>query len=384
MLRGWRPAVVGFALVLTAIAVIAIVLAGHPGSPGPAPSPGTRPAPSRELQPVPDTRPRAVVALGDSLAAGEGAGAYAPGTRGAQGNFCHRSAHAVVQQVTLPGVSKHINLACSGADSADVRRQAARLHRVALRYRVRAVLVTVGANDDPQFAATMLRCIEAWARPSQPPCSATLAEHWSDRLADMIPKVVAALGDVRTAMRTAGYARTDYSLVLTSYPSPLTTGIAPELQDLSGCPFRTADLRWIDTTAVDQLSAALRRAAHRAGARFLDLSHAAEGHEACSHADAPRREWINRLTVDFGLLRRQDSGLHAVAESFHPNATGYAKIAGCVTEFLRSRARQASCVEGPGGQLHPVQLDGSGSRPVTRATPRARGAGGSAAAHRPG
>ncbi|MGH4012462.1 MAG: hypothetical protein ACRDSL_00690 [Pseudonocardiaceae bacterium] len=68
----------------------------------------------------PDLRPIAVVSLGDSTMAGEGAGDCLPGTRGENGNFCHRSAHAQVHQISLPGVSQRINLACSGAGSANV------------------------------------------------------------------------------------------------------------------------------------------------------------------------------------------------------------------------------------------------------------------------
>ncbi|MQA15256.1 MAG: hypothetical protein GEV09_14130 [Pseudonocardiaceae bacterium] len=319
-----------------------------------------------ERRPVPDTRPRAVVGLGDSTIAGEGAGDYAPGTRGADGNFCHRSADSLIYQLELPGVTERINLACSGAHADDIgfarfqrtpgSAQAARLREVALRYRVQAVVVAIGANDDPRFADTMLRCIQAWARRSDPPCSAALAPQWPQRLDAMAPKVAGALADIRAAMRRAGYADGEYTLVLQSYPSPLTENIDPSLQDLSGCPFRTEDLAWVRTRAVPQLSAALREVAEAAGARFLDLSRAAAGHEACSWPAAPSREWINRLRVDFELLRREETGHRALAESFHPNALGYSRIAGCLGEFLRGSRREAACVLGADGALHPVDL----------------------------
>lgn len=321
----------------------------------------SRPAP--DLQPAPpDTRPRAIVALGDSVMSGEGAGDYAPGTRGENGNFCHRSANALVYQLEVPGVTERINLACSGADAADVgfsgpdrspgSAQAERLGQVALRYRVEAVVVTVGANEDPQFADTMLRCIQAWARRSGPSCSDVLAPQWSQRLDAMAPGIAGALADVRTAMRRAGHSDGDYELVLTSYPSPLTEDIVPRLRDLSGCPFRTEDLAWVRTQAVPQLAAALRGVADRAGARFLDLSQAARGHEACTSPGTPSREWINRLRVDFELLRREETGQRALAESFHPNATGHLRIAGCLEEFLRGQRREARCLIDD-GDLHP-------------------------------
>ncbi|MPZ66911.1 MAG: hypothetical protein GEU83_15840 [Pseudonocardiaceae bacterium] len=331
-------------LPVIAVLILAVLVADRP-------VPEQRPA-------LPDTRPQAIVALGDSTMSGEGAGDYSPGTRGQNGNFCHRSANATVYRVDLPGVTERINLACSGADAADIgiappdrspgSAQAERLRQVAMRYRVEAVVVAVGANDDPHFADTMLRCIQAWARRSGPSCSDVLAPQWPQRLDAMAPKIAAALADIRTVMRGAGYLDGDYDLVLQSYPSPLTEDIVPTLRDLSGCPFRIEDLAWVRTEAVPQLTAALRGVAERGNARFLDLSQAARGHEACSSPGVPSREWINRLRVDFELLRREETGQRALAESFHPNATGYARVAGCLQEFLRGEQREAACIADDG------------------------------------
>lgn len=316
----------------------------------------------------PDLRPMAVVSLGDSTMAGEGAGDYLPGTRGENGNFCHRSVHAEVQRIALPGVTRRINLACSGTGSANIgfdtpedaaeTSQAARLGELARRYRVDAVVIAVGANDGPSFADVVLRCAQAWVVRWAPPCSAELASQWPQRIAAMVPDVAAAVADVRIAMRGAGYSDGDYDLVLQSYPAPLTEQLAPELQDLSGCPFRTQDLVWLRTTAVPQLSAALRGVAERAGARFIDLARAVEGHEACTSPVDPSQEWITRLSLDFARLRDDDTGLRAVQESFHPNALGHKRIAGCVSEFLRTDVREATCRVGQDNQLHPVTTYG--------------------------
>lgn len=314
----------------------------------------------------PDSGPIAVVSLGDSTLAGEGAGDYLPGTRGENGNFCHRSANAMVQQITLPGVTRRINLACSGANSANIgfdtphdaaeTSQAARLGELARQYRIGAVVIAIGANDGPSFADVVLRCAQAWVQRWGPPCSAELARLWPQRLRDMVPDVTVAVADVRTAMRGAGYRDDEYDLVLQSYPAPLSERLAPELQDLSGCPFRTEDLVWLRTVAVPQLSAALRGVADQAGTRFLDLAHAVAGHEACTSPTDPTKEWITRLSLDFDRLGADDTGLRAVQESFHPNAAGHAHIAGCLSAFLRSALREASCRPGPGGVPYPVGL----------------------------
>src|SRR3954466_2110088 len=103
--------------------------------------------------PAPAAPQAAVVALGDSAASGEGAGDYAPGTRGEGGDWCHRSPRAYIHATRLAPLA--IDLACSGADTADITStrqygeaaQAAQLADVAHRYRVTTVVLQVGAND---------------------------------------------------------------------------------------------------------------------------------------------------------------------------------------------------------------------------------------------
>jgi lysophospholipase L1-like esterase len=309
----------------------------------------------------------AIVALGDSTAAGEGAGNYVAGTRGERGDWCHRSPNAYVRKTGLASVA--LNLACSGATAANVglgdtthyteTAQATRLVAVARTYQVRVLVVQMGANDDPAFGQSVVNCVIAYLAPSAPGCAATLAQQWPDRLASMRPKVVNALRDVRAAMRQAGYADSDYTLVLLSYPSPVTEKMVPT-HGFVGCPFRTADAEWGRTKAAPALSEALHQAADQADARFLDLSRATEGHEACT-ATGP--EWVRRLTVNPKVF--SEGGLAAVGhlaqESFHLNAVGNARIAGCLAEFVRSRARNARCLPSRSGQLHAVAGASAGS-----------------------
>ncbi|RKT54318.1 GDSL-type esterase/lipase family protein [Saccharothrix australiensis] len=312
-----------------------------------------------------DTRPTAVVSLGDSAMSGEGAGAYEPGTEGENGNWCHRSTRAMVHRTRL--ADHTVNLACSGADSAHVSlagtthytegSQARRLVDVGRRYRVTTVLVQVGANDDPRFADTMVDCVAAWANPFGPGCRSALAEEWPARLAAMAPKVERAVRDVRSAMTRAGYADSAYALVLTSYASPVTEEMDGLLHGPQGCPIRLADAAYGRTVAVPQLSEALRGVAVRTGARFLDLSRATEGREACAEGLDPDGEWQRRLTVDPHALVHgglDAIGLHLAQQSFHPNAAGHEQLGRCVTEFVWSGASAARCLEGSDGGLHAV------------------------------
>ncbi|MCA1654902.1 MAG: GDSL-type esterase/lipase family protein [Pseudonocardiaceae bacterium] len=313
-----------------------------------------------------DDRPTAIVSLGDSAISGEGAGSYEVGTRGENGNWCHRSANALVHKTSV--ASRTVNLACSGADSANVSladtthytegSQARRLIDVARQYRVTTVIVQIGANDEPAFTDTVLGCIAEWFNPFSPGCRSYLRTQWPQRLTAMAPRVERALADVRSAMSQAGYSTGSYNLILTSYASPLTERMDALLHGPQGCPFKRADAQYGRTVAVPQLAEALRGVATRSGAKFLDYSRATEGREACSGYGNPSTEWQNRITVDpwAWVTGGLDAiGIHLAQESFHPNAKGHAQLGRCVTEFVTSGAASASCLIGADGNLHAVQ-----------------------------
>lgn len=310
-----------------------------------------------------DTRPTAIVSLGDSAISGEGAGNYEAGTRGENGNWCHRSANALVHRTTV--ANRTINLACSGADAANVSladtthytegSQARRLIGVAREFRVTTVIVQVGANDDPAFADTVLDCIGEWFNPFGSGCRADLQSQWPQRVAAMAPKVERAVNDVKSAMSQAGYAAGSYNLVLTSYASPMTERMDEILHGPQGCPFKLADARYGRTVAVPQLSEALRGVATRTGVKFLDFSRGTEGREACSGGGNSSSEWQNRVTVDpwAWVTGGLDAiGIHLAQESFHPNARGHAQLGRCVTEFVNSGRSTATCLIGSDGNLH--------------------------------
>ncbi|MGH3432179.1 MAG: SGNH/GDSL hydrolase family protein, partial [Thermocrispum sp.] len=133
--------------------------------------PGDEPAQRRQQGP-PGRGPLTIVSMGDSTLSGEGIGTYTKDTNGRGGNWCHRSPDAAIHQTDLPGVRKTVNLACSGANSDLVRlgkarkytegSQAAQLREVAEDNRVAAIVVAVGANDDPHFSAQLTACAKAY------------------------------------------------------------------------------------------------------------------------------------------------------------------------------------------------------------------------------
>ncbi|HEX7304096.1 GDSL-type esterase/lipase family protein [Lentzea sp.] len=299
----------------------------------------------------PDRESRtAVVALGDSTMSGEGAGNYEAGTDGEEGgNWCHRSRDAEIMKTAVEA-DRRFNLACSGANSDKLRtEQLPRLREIANSHRVVALVVAIGANDDPRFSDILNKCFEAWGKRSD--CTSAVAPEWTKRVRRMVPKVENTLSAVRQTMRDAGYLDSSYQLVVQSYAAPVSPKMPRSLQNLSGCPLRTTDLQWVVEDAVPELSNGLRTAAGKVNARFLDLARAGEGHEACVGGDDPSSEWFTRLSVDWDGLRDQARSSHALQESFHPNARGHEQISRCLAEFLASDKRDGACVPRLDGTL---------------------------------
>ncbi|HEX6346199.1 GDSL-type esterase/lipase family protein [Umezawaea sp.] len=307
--------------------------------------------------------PTAMVAMGDSTMSGEGAGSYEPGTDGENGNWCHRSLRATINRTTVAGIDKTFNLACSGANSEQVgltdklqnteQSQAKRLAAIARVNRVAVIVVAVGANDDPRFSDVLNRCVQAWFERGAD-CTATLSDDWRGRVDRMVPKVERALRDIRSVMDAEGYTQRSYSLVVQSYASPVASSVPADLQNLAGCPLRTADMAWVRDTGVGVLAKGIQTAANRVDARYLDLTRAGAKHEACTGGGKPESEWFTRLTVDFDGLRDQDRASHALQESFHPNARGHEQVGRCLSEFLATTAKTAACVVDDKGALKAV------------------------------
>jgi len=310
-------------------------------------------------------RPTAVVAIGDSFAAGEGAGSYEPDTDRA-GNLCHRSTTSAVNNTAIPGIEARISLGCSGATTDHVRLggevrygeapQAERLRVVARDYRVKVVVLTVGVNNIG-FANLVIDCMRAYFLIG-PRCQDSWSAKVTNTLAETAPKLAQIIADVRTVMRDAGYATSDYELVLQSYSSPFAVDNRYSLtKAFQGCPFRADDSRWARDVAVPQIAAAISRAAADAGARFLDLGPALHGREVCAAGITHSQEWANGVFVDVRQLRN-GLGENLVQQSAHPTARGYAQLGRCLTAFYALAATNGRCVRGADGNLAAVAVGG--------------------------
>jgi hypothetical protein len=308
-------------------------------------------------------KPTAIVALGDSAASGESAGDYEPGTD-QPGNFCHRSSNALIHMTSIANIDAKLNLACSGARSANLYvggpgqngepAQSVKLAETAAAFDIKLIFVEVGANDDPHFSALATDCVTRFVL-GRGRCSTGQAATWPRRVAAMKPKVARAIDAVRGVMAQADPAAS-YQIVLASYWSPVTdppARVSGSLgKFLSGCPLYGADMNWAHDTAVPLLSTALREVAADRRVRFLDFSRSADGREVCARDVWPWQEWISGVTYD--PSRAGWFSFDAVRQSFHANARGHAQLGRCLSEFYAQTARSARCLRGAGDNLHAV------------------------------
>ncbi|WP_163506741.1 GDSL-type esterase/lipase family protein [Fodinicola acaciae] len=305
-------------------------------------------------------RPTAIVSMGDSYISGESAGSYDPGTN-QPGNFCHRSAVSEIHRTHI-AADRQVNLACSGATTANVRLggtpqngeapQADRLRTVAAQNDVKLIVLSIGGND-AGFTSIVLDCIKAYFQISSR-CQDTWASKLPAALAATAPKIRQNLADIRTVMRQAGYADSSYQLVLQSYPSVVTDDNRYVFTKIfEGCPLRNDDAKWAKLTAVAQFSSTMASVARQAGARFLDMSRAFYGREVCANGISHAQEWGSGIKIDLAQLRNGVGG-QLVQQSLHPNASGHTQFANCLTSFYGMSAAAARCIRGSNGNLTAV------------------------------
>lgn len=251
------------------------------------------------------------VALGDSIASGEGVAPYDAGTDvlfGSARNTCHRSAAAYPRVLYASGLAlRHV--ACSGAELRDLTSpqqagQPAQLDSVTRQTEL--VTLTIGANDTGAVRA-MLRCVVA----------GLTCESESDRVNAAVVTFAAALPAViGQIQRRAPKAQ----VVVTGYPQILPPAAADcaALGPLTPRD-REAAVAWFraETTS---LNGVLRAVAATTRSTFVDTEAAFSGHELCT-----AEPWVLPLTPT------------DLTGSFHPTAAGQAALANVVAAEVRAQ-----------------------------------------------
>ncbi|MDP9982369.1 lysophospholipase L1-like esterase [Pseudarthrobacter oxydans] len=227
------------------------------------------------------------VALGDSYAAGQGAGPYL--------DNCYRSDNTYSELAADTKAVKLVkNAACSGKTTQDVvSSQLGRLNRS-----TELVTITAGGNN-LGFGAIVTACGAAMVNPTE--AAAAACDKASADAAVMIGSGQLA-AEVASMIRSVKAAAPNAEIVVTGYPY---------LYD--PVPLNTDDPMSVfiaqATQLADGLNGSIAGAALANGAEYVDVRAAFAGHGINSKTNQP---WIN---LDYANL--------GSADNFHPNAAGY-------------------------------------------------------------
>ena len=223
------------------------------------------------------------IALGDSFAAGQGAGPYL--------DACYRSENTYSELAAdTKSIKLVTNAACSGKTTQDV--VSAQLER--LNKSTELVTITAGGNN-LGFGAIVTSCGAAIADPTAAPA----CDKASSDAAAMIGSGQLA-GDVISMIQSVKAAAPNARVVVTGYPYLYDPVIPNPADPLSLFIYQA-------TLLADGLNASIAGAAGAAGAEYVDVRAAFAGH-GINSADP----WIN---LDLQNLTSPDN--------FHPNAKGY-------------------------------------------------------------
>lgn len=354
-----------------------------------------------------------VVTLGDSYISGEagrwagnsnasasradalGSTAYFDNAAGTAESIerCHRSKSA---EAYIGGGVNGYNLACSGATTATTtgsyfkpgldfydngagkQGQAKMLQTFATSHRVSMVVVSIGGNDF-NFADVVQSCVVDFLYSSslwKDYCyddSSVKANFTAANVTAVRAKIKAALLNVATAMRNAGYADSQWTLLVQNYPSPIPKSSGFRYaqsgytrQSTGGCGFWDADANWANDTALPTINSAVFGAVADTGltnTRTLNLASAFNGRRLCENTvglyeekgvanwttsgAVDKTEWVNQIRT----VTTAGSDYY-IQESIHPNYWGQLALRSCVRQaYNGGTPRSGACtISGTGLQ----------------------------------
>lgn len=288
---------------------------------------------------------------------------------------CHRSKAA---EAYIGGGVNGLNLACSGArtatsngddfkpgldffdDGAGRLGQAKMLQQFAVSHRVGMVVVSIGGNDF-NFADVVTSCVSdflsspTWWKDYCYDDSSVKANFTASNVTTVRARIAAALRNVATAMRNAGYADSQWTLLVQNYPSPIPRGAGFRYsesgytrQSTGGCGFWNRDADWANDSALPTINGAVFGAVADSGltnTRTLDLSTAFNGRRLCettvglyeetgianwlATGAVDNTEWINQIRT---VSTCCSSSPYYIQESLHPNYWAQLATRSCVRQ----------------------------------------------------
>lgn len=301
---------------------------------------------------------------------------------------CHRSRSA---EAYVGGGVNGLNLACSGAttatstgsnfkpgldfydDGAGHQGQAKMLQQFATAHRVGMVTVSIGGNDF-KFADVVQSCVvdflasPTWWKDYCYDDSSVKSNFTAANVSAVRARIAGALRNVSTAMRGAGYADSQWTLLVQTYPSPIPRGAGFRYsesgytrQSTGGCGFWNKDADWANDTALPTINGAVTGAVADTGlsnVRTLDLSAAFNGRRLCESTvglyeekglaswqtpgAVDQTEWVNQIRT---VSTCCGSGSpYYIQESLHPNYWAQLATRSCVRQAWNGGApRGGAC-----------------------------------------
>ncbi|HJQ06047.1 MAG TPA: hypothetical protein VJ872_11420 [Nocardioides sp.] len=296
-------------------------------------------------------------------------------------NRCHRSKSA---EIYIGGGVNGLNLACSGAETSSYtdgngywkpgldfsnsgsnQGQALMLQSFATSHNVKMVAVSIGGNDF-NFGSIVQDCVTdflgspSWWKDYCNDDSSVTSNFTSANIATVKSHIATALTNVRTAMRNAGYADSQWSMLVQTYPSPIPNGSGFRYgesgytrQSTGGCGFWNNDANWANGTALPTINNTVTGAITQAGitnAKVLNLASALNGRRLCetgvglyeemgvpswqSAGAVDKTEWVNQIRT----VTTAGSSPYYIQESLHPNYWGQLAIRSCVRQAYNGGA----------------------------------------------
>jgi len=282
-------------------------------------------------------------------------------------NGCHRSDVAEIKSATLPMTLKE-NLACSGAVAANIFQarnggqpqngepsQGEKLRYVAQVARVQLIVLSIGGND-LGFADIIKNCALKFAAKTGA-CNGAEQANVNARWSAAFAGLAKAIDEIRAIMAERGYTRSQYRLVVQSYPSPVPRASEaryPELgaqrETVGGCPFYDADLNWARDSLVNQIDNGVRYVAANRSAEFLDLRDALQGREVCATASsqATLTSPPSGATSEWARFLTQNLVQGEIQETLHPNAFAQQGLGRCLALHWSAGPGNGRCRNTPG------------------------------------
>jgi lysophospholipase L1-like esterase len=275
----------------------------------------------------------AFLGMGDSYISGEGIGVYQEGTD-TDDNKCHLSPQSYPNLIGRQYFDSFASVACSGAKTIDVDGLSAEYggqtkNKIKLssrnpdleeilaafspgyaqqrqfinRYHPKTALISIGGND-VDFAGMVKSCVVP--EPANPICYSTHQERKQKarEIYEAFDKLVNTYNNILN--------NGTENLYVVGYPE-----VAKENGNCGVNVHLSNDEIIFSNELIHYLNQTIEAAANRAGARYVDIEHALDGHRLCEASN-------NNIAMN-GLTAGNDT-LFIGNESYHPNALGHKLI----------------------------------------------------------